>query len=69
MDGHEFITTVRDRPSTGGGLVPAIALTAYGREEDRQAALAVGYQVHLTKPCDVLALTRAIAAVTGAQAS
>ena len=69
MDGHEFIRTVRGRTSARGGLVPAIALTAYGREEDRQAALAAGFQVHLTKPCDARALTRAIAAVTGAQPS
>jgi PAS domain S-box-containing protein len=69
MDGHEFMRTVRDRTTARGGLVPAIALTAYGREEDRQAALAAGYQVHLTKPCDPRALTRAIAAVTGAQPS
>jgi PAS domain S-box-containing protein len=69
MDGHEFMRTVRDRTSVNGGLVPAIALTAYGRDEDRQAALAAGYQVHLTKPCDPKALTRAIAGVTGAQMS
>ena len=69
MDGHEFMRTVRDRTSGDGRLVPAIALTAYGREEDRQAALAAGYQVHLTKPCDARVLTRAIAAVTGAQSS
>jgi CheY-like chemotaxis protein len=68
MDGEEFIRTVRDRTSARAGGVPAIALTVYGREDDRQAALAAGYQMHLTKPCDPRALTRAIAAVTGAQA-
>ena len=65
MDGHEFIRTVRERPSARGGRVPAIALSADAREDERAAALRAGYQLHLTKPCDPHALTGAIAAITG----
>ncbi len=49
-DGLDFIREVRALPVEAGGSVPAIALTAYGRPEDRQRALAAGYQAHLVKP-------------------
>jgi PAS domain S-box-containing protein len=69
IDGHEFIRTVRERPSAKGGGVPAIALTAGGKDEDRRAALSAGFQAHLTKPCDARALTGTIAAVARSQPS
>ena len=65
IDGHEFIRTVRERTAVQGGRVPAIALSAHGREQERTAALRAGYQLHLTKPCDARALAGAIAAITG----
>ena len=40
-----------------------IALTAYGRAEDRRRALASGFTMHLTKPVDPAALTSVVAAV------
>lgn len=49
-DGYVFIRKLRQFPQEQGGEIPALALTAYGRDEDRQRALATGYQAHLRKP-------------------
>ena len=56
-DGYDFIRQLRQLPPDEGGLTPAVALTAYGRPEDRAKALAAGYREHVTKPVtpDVLA--------------
>ena len=48
--GYELMEQVRALPADRGGLVPAIALTAYARTEDRVRALAAGFQVHIAKP-------------------
>jgi len=48
-DGYELIRRVRALPGRGGAL-PAVALTAYARAEDRDRSLAAGFQVHLAKP-------------------
>jgi signal transduction histidine kinase/ActR/RegA family two-component response regulator len=50
QDGYDFIAAVRRRPPDAGGSIPAAALTAYGRPEDAERALAAGFHVHLTKP-------------------
>lgn len=52
MDGYEFIGRVRQLSEAQGGNVPAVALTAFAREEDRQRALNAGFQAHLTKPIE-----------------
>ncbi len=49
-DGYSLINRVRALPPEKGGRTPAAALTAYAREEDRQRALAAGYQMHVAKP-------------------
>mgnify|MGYP006195960385 FL=1 len=49
-DGYALIRQVRRRPPDSGGLVPAVALTAYASPGDRLAALAAGYQAHVAKP-------------------
>jgi signal transduction histidine kinase/CheY-like chemotaxis protein len=49
-DGYSLIRKVRALSPTKGGQTPAAALTAYAREEDRQRALAEGYQMHVAKP-------------------
>lgn len=64
-DGYSLLRKVRARPASRGGTVPAIALTAFTRYEDRARALACGYQAHLAKPADLHALLLAIADVTG----
>nr|MDP9122496.1 response regulator [Acidobacteriota bacterium] len=49
-DGYALLRQVRRRSAKRGGRVPALALTAYSDLEDRQAAAAAGFQLHLAKP-------------------
>jgi CheY-like chemotaxis protein len=51
-DGHTFIRKVRTLRSNQGGRIPALALTAYARSEDRTAAFRAGFDMHLSKPID-----------------
>jgi signal transduction histidine kinase len=60
VDGYEFLRAVRRLPDSRGGQVPAIAVTAFARPEDRERALAAGYQCHLGKPVDEHALVSAV---------
>jgi len=65
--GYSLIQTVRALPPEQGGQVPAIALTAYVRPEDRDRVLAAGYTRHLAKPIDPVDLASAVARLaTGA---
>ena len=59
IDGYELINRVRGTDSSRH--LPAIALSAYAREEDRNKALATGYQLHLSKPVEPAQLAAAIA--------
>jgi len=61
QDGYELMRNVRARDVRRGGSVPAIALTAYARGEDRQSAFAAGYQRHIAKPVDPDELADAVA--------
>jgi CheY-like chemotaxis protein len=49
-DGYQLIKELRLRPAEQGGSVPAAALTAHARTEDRLRALRAGFQLHLAKP-------------------
>ena len=51
-DGYVFIRKVRSLTPEQGGRVPAAALTAFARSEDRLRVLAAGFQTHVTKPVD-----------------
>ncbi|HVF56805.1 MAG TPA: PAS domain S-box protein [Pyrinomonadaceae bacterium] len=62
-DGYELIRKVRALPARGGGKVPAIALTAYARTEDRLRALRSGYQMHVTKPVELTELVTVMASL------
>jgi PAS domain S-box-containing protein len=64
-DGYQLLRQVRALPVDEGGLTPAVALTAYGRAEDRIAALGAGYADHLAKPVTPAALAEAVARVCG----
>lgn len=59
---------VRQLPATDGGRIPAVALTAFAREEDRQKALQAGYQRHLTKPIDRAGFLSVVASLSAARA-
>jgi PAS domain S-box-containing protein len=61
MDGYSLIRNVRALADGAAQHIPAIALTAFARVEDRRRALAEGFQMHLAKPIDPAELTRAIA--------
>jgi len=61
--GYELIQDVRALHPDSGGLTPAIALTAYAREEDRARVLASGFQSHLAKPALPDDIVSAIATV------
>jgi len=52
VDGHQMIRTIRAKEAKGRRL-PALALTAFARPDDRKRALLAGYQAHLSKPFDV----------------
>jgi CheY-like chemotaxis protein len=60
MDGYRLMQQIRSRPPSQGGLVPAIALTAYAAELDQKRALQAGFQQHLTKPLEPERLVHAI---------
>jgi PAS domain S-box-containing protein len=51
-DGYEFLTKLRQLFDTEGGDIPAVALTAFARSEDRRRALMAGFQMHLPKPVE-----------------
>jgi CheY-like chemotaxis protein len=73
-DGLSFIARIRQLPPERGGEVPAIALTAYLRQDDRAKALARGFQAYLVKPVEPMVLVNTILEVTasrhaGAEAS
>jgi PAS domain S-box-containing protein len=52
MDGYEMLRRLRKLPPERGGLVPAIALTAFARPEDRARALEAGFAAHVAKPME-----------------
>ena len=63
-DGYDLIRDMRAMPGAAG-LVPAIALTALARDEDRERTLLAGYQVHISKPIDPAELVTVVATLTG----
>jgi two-component system CheB/CheR fusion protein len=71
-DGYAVMRKVRALPPDKGAAIPAIALTAYGRAEDRIRALAAGFQIHVAKPIEpdelavvILSLLKRVEAKTG----
>jgi CheY-like chemotaxis protein len=60
-DGYSLIRQIRSLRAEEGGRVPALALSAYTRFEDRQQALAAGFQMHLPKPINPLLVIRSLA--------
>ncbi|WP_243147506.1 response regulator [Scytonema sp. UIC 10036] len=63
IDGYMLMRKIRSRSPEQGGLVPAIALTAYAGEYDQQQALKLGFQKHISKPVDPEELVNAIASL------
>ncbi|MGD0767037.1 MAG: ATP-binding protein [Tepidisphaeraceae bacterium] len=65
VDGYDFLRQVRAMTAQSGGKIPAIALTAFARSEDRTRALMSGYQVHVSKPVEPAELVATVASVMG----
>ncbi len=63
-DGYQLNRKVRALPPDQGGKIPAVALTAYARSEDRKQALLSGYQMHLAKPVEPSELIAVVASLT-----
>jgi CheY-like chemotaxis protein len=61
MDGFELIRRARAAEATRGRPIPAIAITAYARPEDRQRSLLAGFHLHLSKPIEAGELIASIA--------
>ncbi|HZS04313.1 MAG TPA: PAS domain S-box protein [Blastocatellia bacterium] len=64
-DGYALIRQVRALSHKEGGSIPAVALTAYARSEDRLRALTAGFQMHVAKPVDPTELAAVVASLTG----
>jgi CheY-like chemotaxis protein len=60
-DGYDLIRKLRELSPKSGGQVPALALTAYAREEDRLRCITCGFQAHLPKPIDPAELVAVVA--------
>ena len=64
-DGYSLIRRVRALSAAAGGAVPAIALTAYTRKEDRAKALDAGFTTHIGKPVEADDLVAVVANIAG----
>jgi CheY-like chemotaxis protein len=64
-DGYSLIRSVRTLPAETKRNIPAIALTAFARNEDRTRALVEGFNVHMAKPVEPTALVQAAIDLAG----
>jgi hypothetical protein len=67
VDGYMLMRQLRTRTPEQGGQIPAIALTAYAGEIDREQAIAAGFQKHIPKPVEPDQLVAAIATLVEQQ--
>ncbi|MFZ6182772.1 ATP-binding protein [Nannocystis pusilla] len=63
-DGYSLLEKLRKLPREAGGTLPAVALTAYARSEDRTRALLAGFNNHVAKPVEPLELLAVIASLS-----
>ena len=64
-DGYELLERLLTSGGRRGATIPAIALTAFAREEDRQRSLDTGFQAHVVKPVQAAELISVVASVSG----
>jgi len=64
-DGYKLIRQVRYQEGEKGEHIPAIALTAYARAQDRMRAIAAGYNTHVAKPVEIGELVTVVKCLTG----
>jgi len=65
MDGYDLIRELRQQEISTGKHLPAVALTAYARVQDRMRAIMAGYSTHVAKPVDVNELVTVVASLAG----
>ncbi|HET9132345.1 MAG TPA: ATP-binding protein, partial [Terriglobia bacterium] len=64
-DGFDLIRAVRAMSAEKGSEIPAVAISAFARSEDRRRAMIAGYQTHLAKPIEPSELITIVASLTG----
>ncbi|HEY6461565.1 MAG TPA: response regulator, partial [Polyangiaceae bacterium] len=64
-DGYGLISRIRTLSSAEGGRIPAVALTAFARGDDRTRALRAGFDMHLPKPVEPAELIAVLGNLTG----
>jgi PAS domain S-box-containing protein len=64
-DGYDLLRRVRALGPDRGGAIPAVALTAYARTEDRMKAVLAGFQLHMAKPVEPAELITMVASLAG----
>jgi PAS domain S-box-containing protein len=64
MDGYALIRQIRAAQGVGAAGLPAVALTAFARPEDKQRALSAGYEAHLAKPVEPSTLVTTVAGLS-----
>jgi PAS domain S-box-containing protein len=69
VDGFELLSWVRALPRDRGGLLPAVALTAFARSEDRLRALEAGFSSHISKPVEPSELIEVVGSLVRPPAS
>lgn len=67
INGYDFIHTVRHSLHIDEDCLPAIAVTAFARDEDQRRSLAWGYQLHIAKPVHVVTLVSAVRELASAR--
>jgi signal transduction histidine kinase/ActR/RegA family two-component response regulator len=63
-DGYELIRQIRKHEAEHGGFLPAVALTGFARAADRDRVMVAGFQAHVPKPVEPIALTAVLARIT-----
>jgi PAS domain S-box-containing protein len=69
QDGYDLLRVLRSLPAEQGGTIPAVALTAFARSEDRTRAMMAGFDVHVAKPVEPNELRAVIARLAGRSVS
>jgi PAS domain S-box-containing protein len=65
IDGYDLIRQIREREAGKEKHIPAVALTAYARVQDRMQAIVAGYSTHIAKPVDANELVTIVASLAG----
>lgn len=60
-DGYRLIEKVRSLENGASSDIPAVAITAYAKDEDRERALSSGFQIYLAKPIELTELVSVVA--------